>query len=144
LKRTNLLSNAAAGLLKTVVVCVVIAASSAHAAAQTRAGDVGASARPTQTSQSTQPTRAGATADEEFDLNIEQRRISEGDFHAETAVEAEGARGLRLGVGVALRASDIEAQLFGVRGHVRFRGSLAPVLRLLEARRVAPAQAPPP
>jgi hypothetical protein len=73
------------------------------------------------------------------------RRISESDFHAETAVEAGGASGLRLRVGVALRASDIEVLLQGVRGRVRFRGNLTPVLRLLDARRAAPppSQSPP-
>ena len=114
---------------------MLIAAASVHASAQTRAGDAAA---PTQSTQATQ-----AEADEEFDLNIDQRRISEKDFHAETAVETEGARGLRLGVGVALRAVEIEVLLLGVRGHVRFRGSLAPVLRLLEGRRGAPTQTPP-
>lgn len=111
--------------------CVLIAAAPTRACAQT------------QSTPTPQPTQA-ANADEDFELNIEQRRISEKDFHAETAVETDGVRGLRLGVGVALRASDIEVTLLGVRGHVRFRGSLAPVLRLLEARRPAPTQTPPP
>ncbi|HEX8147441.1 MAG TPA: hypothetical protein VF591_09700 [Pyrinomonadaceae bacterium] len=128
----NLLSAAAARLSRLVVVCFVVAAASSVSFAQTQAGDERAAA----------PARS--TADEEFDLNIERRRISEKDFHAETAVETDGARGLRLGVGVALRASNIEVLLLGVRGHVRFRGSLAPVLRLLEARRPAPTQTPPP
>jgi hypothetical protein len=120
---------------------VLVVAASASVSAQTRAGDVNAPAP----AQSTQPPRpAGADADEDFELNIERRRISEREFHAETAVETDGARGLRLGVGVALRASDIEVLLLGVRGHVRFRGSLAPVLRLLEARRGTPIQTPPP
>ena len=138
MKHNDLLSAAAACLLRSVAVCSVLAAASAHAGAQTRAGDVNAAA-PTQPTQS-----AGADADEDFELNIEQRRISEKEFHAETAVETDGARGLRLGVGVALRANDIEVLLLGVRGHVRFRGSLAPVLRLLEVRRAAPTTAQPP
>ena len=88
----------------------------------------------------------GATADEDFDLNIDLRHISESDFHAETAVETDGARGLYLKVGVMLRASDIDVLLRNVRGHVRFRGNLAPVLRLLDARRGAGAATvvPPP
>lgn len=118
--------------------CIILAAASAHAGAQTRAGDVNAAAPP----QSTQP--AGTVADEEFELNIEQRRIVEKEFHAETAVETDGARGVQLGVGVTLRASEIEVLLLGVRGHVRFRGSLAPVLRLLEARRAPRTSAQPP
>lgn len=130
MKRSKLLSAAADGLLKSVVACVIIAAASFDSRAQT----------PAAPAQST----PAATADEEFELNIGSRRISEKDFHAETAVETDGARGLRVGVGVALRANDIEVLLLGVRGHVRFRGSLAPVLRLLDARRSAPATAQPP
>lgn len=80
-----------------------------------------------------------ATADEDFDLNIAERRITETDFHAETAVEIgdEGARGLDLRVGVAVRASGIDVLLRNVRGHVRFRANLDQVLRLLESRRGA-------
>ena len=134
MRSANLLSTA--GLLRYVTACVLfVAAASAYASGQTRTGEANV----------TQPTETTNThADEEFELNIEQRRISEKEFHAETAVEAEGSRGLRLGVGVALRASDIEVLLLGVRGHVRFRGSLAPVLRLLEARRGTPTHTPPP
>jgi len=133
LRSANLLS--AARLLRYVTACVLLAAASADAGAQTRTGEANA-ARPAETT--------SAEADEEFDLNIEQRRISEKEFYAETAVETEGSGGLRLGVGVTLRASEIEVLLLGVRGHVRFRGSLAPVLRLLEARRGTSRQTPPP
>ncbi|HEX8116285.1 MAG TPA: hypothetical protein VF521_03370 [Pyrinomonadaceae bacterium] len=131
MRRARLLSDAAACLLQVVFVCAVLAATSTRAAAQTP---------PARTERTT-----AAEADEDFDLNIDQRRISEKDFHAETAVETDGSHGLRLGVGVALSASNIEVLLRNVRGHVRFRGSLAPVLRLLEARRAPrPATQPPP
>lgn len=136
MKRDDLLTTAAACLLKAIIVAVAVVAAPPGASAQTQTG----AERPASPPQ--QPARADA--DEEFDLNIEQRRISEKDFHAETAVEAGGAGGLQLGVGVVLRASDIEVLLRNVRGHVRFRGSLAPVLRLLEARRPPPAAQPPP
>ena len=136
MKRTKLASTAAAFLLKAIVVCVVLNVASSGAVAQTRSIDE----RP---DSPTRPTQS-ATADEEFDLNIDQRRISEKDFHAETAVETDGERGLQLGVGVALRAIEIEVLMRNVRGHVRFRGNLAPVLRLLEARRTAPPSAQPP
>ena len=126
---------AAARLLKSIFVCAVLSAASAGTSAQTPPAGPRAPAQSTQES--------GTDADEEFDLNIDLRRIGEKDFHAETAVETDGALGLRLGVGVALRASDIEVLLRNVRGHVRFRGSLAPVLRLLEGRRNAPGQTPP-
>lgn len=131
MSHNDLLSTAAVRLLQAVVVCIILAAATTRVGAQTPV------------TPSSQPTPA-ANADEEFELNIEQRRISEKEFHAETAVETNGARGLQLGVGVALRASDIEVLMLGVRGHVRFRGSLTPVLRLLEARRPAPTQTPPP
>ena len=127
---------------RAAVVCLLVAAASAHASAQTRAAET-----PSPSPQ--QPTqRAGATADEDFELNIDQRRINEGEYHAETAVSTEGARGLRLNVGVALSASEIDVLLRNVRGRVRFRASLDPVLRLLDALRVAspqsqPAPAPP-
>jgi hypothetical protein len=115
----------------------MLSAASAGTFAQTPPAESRAPAPP----QATQGS--GTDADEEFDLNIDLRRISEKDFHAETAVETDGALGLQLGVGVALRANEIEVLLRNVRGHVRFRGSLAPVLRLFEGRRAAPTQTPP-
>lgn len=121
--------------------CLLVASASAFAAAQTRAGEPPSPAPPPPAAQ------PGATADEEFELNIDVRRINERDFQAQTAVEAgDAAAGLRLKVGVALGAQDIDVLLQGVRGRVRFRASLAPVLRLLDARRAAPApaQSPPP
>lgn len=113
----------------------------AHASAQTRPAD--APARPADA----QPARAEPSdADEDYELNIDQRRIHEGDFRAETAVSTGGARGLQLNVGVALRASDIDVLLRNVRGRVRFRATLDPVLRLLDSRRAAapPSRPPPP
>ena len=134
----HLPAKAAALLLKSTLVCAVLSAASAGSLAQTPPAESRAPAP-------AQPTQAAGTdADEEFDLNIDQRRISERDFHAETAVETDGTRGLQLGVGVVLRATDIEVLLRNVRGHVRFRASLAPVLRLLDARRATPTPAQPP
>jgi hypothetical protein len=116
----------------------------AHAHAQTRPGD--APAAPPAGARAVRPD--SSNADEEFELNIDVRRINEGDFHAETAVSTDGARGLQLNVGVALQASDIDVLLRNVRGRVRFRASLDTVLRLLDARRAAapttqPSTAPP-
>ena len=134
MKHINLLRAANARLRCAAALCLLVA-SYASASAQTR----GETQAPTPA-----PARsAGPTADEDFELNIDSRRISAGDFHAETAVEAGGERGLRLKIGVALAASDIEALLTGVRGRVRFRASLAPVQRLLDSRRGAtPAASP--
>ena len=80
------------------------------------------------------------TADEDFQLDIGERRIAESDFHAATAVEAGDAapNGLDLRVGAVVRANEIEVLLRNVRVRVRFRASLAPVLRLLDERRARP------
>lgn len=141
MKLTKVRRAAGSTLGRVAAVCFLVASASVVVAAQTRAGESPAPA--------TTPTAAhsGATADEDFELNIDVRRINERDFQAETAVEAGGATaGLRLKVGVALGAQDIDVLLQGVRGRVRFRASLAPLLRLLDARRgaPAPAQSPPP
>lgn len=82
-------------------------------------------------------------ADENFELNITEKRITERDYTASTSVEAgeESARGLRLRVGVELGASEIDVLLRNVRGNVRFRATLERVLDRLNARR-APSVAP--
>jgi hypothetical protein len=80
-------------------------------------------------------------ADENFELNIAERRITERDFAASTSVEAgeESARGLRLRVGVEVGASEIDLLLRNVRGSVRFRATLDRVLERLNARRTGDA-----
>lgn len=130
--------NVNARRLRAAAVCLLLSAGSFSAAAQTQEAGTPAPPRPT--------PQAGTTADEDFELNIDLRRINEADFHAETAVETGGARGLWLRVGVTLRAGDIDVLLRNVRGRVRFRADLAPVLRLLDARPGAsqPAPASPP
>ena len=87
-----------------------------------------------------------SSADENFELNITERRITEQNFFASTAVAAgdEGARGLALRVGVAVGAERIDVTLRNVRGRVRFRGSLDALRRVLDARRPAETAAPPP
>ena len=130
----------------TTAFLFLIFAARAGAYAQTRPAD--APAQDARRTSAQTMSESSSSADEEFDLNIDQRRINEGDFHAETAVSTDGERGLRLNVGVALSASDIDVMLRNVRGHVRFRASLDPVLRLLDARRDAapqsrPARTPP-
>ncbi|HVF45164.1 MAG TPA: hypothetical protein VM936_19215 [Pyrinomonadaceae bacterium] len=122
--------------LSTTAVFIIFL--TAHASAQTRPGD--APARP---ADAQAPRAEPSNADEDYELNIDERRIHEGDFRAETAVSAGGARGLQLNVGVALRASDIDVLLRNVRGRVRFRATLGPVLRLLDARRAAAPQLSP-
>ena len=84
-----------------------------------------------------------ANADETFDLNITERRITEHDFTASTSVEIgeEAARGLLLRVGVAVGAEEINALIKNVTGHVRFRASLNRVLERLRAQS-APGASP--
>ena len=80
-----------------------------------------------------------ANVNEDFELNIAERRITERDFYASTAIETEAgdANGLSLRVGVAVGASEIDVLLRNVRGSVRFRGSLDALRRILDARRTA-------
>lgn len=81
--------------------------------------------------------------DENFELNIAERRITERDFFASTAIETEpdATHGLSLRVGVAVGASEIDLLLRNVQGRVRFRASLEALQRVLDARR--PAATPP-
>ena len=83
------------------------------------------------------------SADENFELSIVERRITERDFAASTTVEIgeETARGLLLRVGVAVGADEINVLLRNVRGNVRFRATLSRVLERLNAR---PALVPAP
>jgi hypothetical protein len=121
-----------------VVLLFAPAAIAQTGAAGPRAGESAPSSRPDA------QTHAGATADESFGLDIPSRRISEEEFHASTAVSAVGGDGaLRLRVGAVVTAARIELLLRNVRGSVRFRADLGPVLRLLGARREADAPAPP-
>lgn len=120
-------------------VFILIFAAQARADAQTRLGD----AAPAQRTNAPAPRPESSNADEDFELNIDQRHIHEGDYHAETSISTDGARGLQLNVGVALRASDIDVLLRNVHGHVRFRASLDPLLRLLDAHRDAAPQSQP-
>jgi hypothetical protein len=83
------------------------------------------------------------SADENFELNITERRITERDFTASTSVEVgeETARGLLLRVGVSLGADEISVLLRNVQGHVRFHGTLERVLERLNTHR-APGAVP--
>lgn len=82
-------------------------------------------------------------ADERFELNIAERRIVERDYHASTAVEIGHAdeRGVNLRVGVAVTAQNITVQLRNVRGEVRFRATLDPILQRIRSHSsVSPAR----
>ena len=143
MKPVNNLQGVNAGLPRVLFACLLLAAGSAAAFAQTPAGRSNPT-EPPAAAQTAGANTSGATADEDFELNIDLRHIRESVFEAETEVETSGARGLRLRIGVALRAGDIDVLLRNVRGHVRFRANLAPVLRLLDARNGAGRTATPP
>lgn len=122
-------------VLRAACACVVLCCAARLAAAQTAADKL-----PPGAPQNT-PTEQAATtrtnADESFELNITERRITRDDYEASTSVEAgDGeARGLALRIGVMVRAGHIDLLLRGVQGNVRFRASLEPVLRRLGTRR---------
>lgn len=127
-------------LSRLLLISFVIVVTAAFAAAQTsESRNPPTPDAPSNVAQTNNRT----SADETFDLNITERRITERDFAASTSVEAgeETARGLSLRVGVAVGADEINVLLRNVRGQVRFRASLERVLERLNMRR-APEAAP--
>jgi hypothetical protein len=121
--------------------CVAVAAQEPQ---QRAAPSVNPPARPVATPAASRAQNAGADVNENFELNIAERRITERDFFASTAIEtpAGATHGLSLRVGVGVGASEIDVLLRNVRGSVRFRGSLDALRRVLDARR-EPSAAPP-
>lgn len=87
---------------------------------------------------STQPPDAApqASADETFDLDIPERRITRSHYAASTAVaiQSAAAQGLSLQVGVAVSAANIDVRMHNVSGHVRFKATLEPVLARIHSR----------
>lgn len=126
----------AAFLLSLLV--AVAAASPTHA--QPATGNTRDTRAPQETRSDSGAPTPRTDADENFELNIVERRITRKDFEASISVETgdETARGLNLRVGVAVGASNIDVLLRNVRGHVHFRGSLEALLQRLNLRRVAP------
>lgn len=123
-------------LFITMVAFFVIVAAAVMALAQAGTDATsGATAPPQQDASSNSEART--SADETFELNIAERRITRRDFEASTSVEAgeESARGLDLRVGVTLGADSIDVLLRNVRGQVRFRATLERVLQLINSRR---------
>ena len=134
-------------LFRLTGVCLILAAALVSAAtAQTEANNADRRTRVPEASGTAAQTRT--TADENFELNIGERRITEGDYEASVsvAVGEESAHGLNLRVGVAVGASQIDVLLRNVRGRVRFRATLEQILRRLDGRRTpgAPDTSAPP
>ncbi len=74
------------------------------------------------------------SADENFRFNITNERITETNFARSTNVELAGENrgGLRLEVGVGVRAEQINVLLRGIFGQVRFRASLEQIKKRIE------------
>ena len=74
------------------------------------------------------------TANENFELNITQDRITEANFARSTKVELTDSNrgGLRVEVGVGVRAEKIDVNLRGIFGSVRFRASLESLRQRIE------------
>ncbi|HLL14631.1 MAG TPA: hypothetical protein VK388_06180 [Pyrinomonadaceae bacterium] len=128
-----------------IAAAFIVAALSVSIAAQQQPGDTpGERARRVAPVASTPATGTQSDVDENFELNIAERRINERDFFASTGIEAgeASARGLSLRVGVAVGASEIDVLLRNVQGRVRFRGSLEALRRVLDARRPAAVARP--
>lgn len=124
-------------LLTTALLLFVIAASAVMTLAQANTNDASGATEQQQTG--TPNSEARTSADETFDLNITEQRITRRDFEASTSVEVgeESARGLDLKVGVAVGAESIDVLLRNVRGQVRFRATLERILERINSRRTA-------
>lgn len=79
------------------------------------------------------------TADENFELNIVQDRITETNFQRSTSVELkdESRGNLRVEAGAGVRAEQISVFLRGITGRVTFRASLEPILKRIERLKTA-------
>lgn len=126
-------------------IACVSAACAACALAQESRREGGGRQRPAAEAARPGAATAQGEVDENFELNIAERRITEQNFFASTAVATavEATRGVNLQVGVAVGAERIDVTLRNVRGRVRFRGSLDALRRVLDARRPAATDAPP-
>lgn len=79
------------------------------------------------------------SADETFELKIDERRFTRANFEASTAVSTNSDAALNLQIGVGLVAGKIDVVLRNVEGHVRFRGTLERILEMMNNRRpIAP------
>ena len=89
-----------------------------------------------QTPISTPPIHSSLVqAEELFVLDVKERRISEKNFAAATAVAIgqDDRTGVSVKAGVSLQAQSIEVLLRNVVGTVRFRGSLQRILDLVNS-----------
>jgi hypothetical protein len=78
-----------------------------------------------------QTVPANTTADEDFELNINDSRTTETNYKRSTSVEINAAN-VSVGVGASIQAQKIDLFLRGVTGRVRFRASLEAIRRRIE------------
>jgi hypothetical protein len=132
--------------MKRRLLCILICLFAFVTTAALVTAQEGTTSSPAPSSPDTQTNdEARTSANEDFELNISERRITRNNYEASTTVEAgeESARGLRLRVGVAIGANTIDVLLRNVRGHVRFRASLERVLSRLKTRAANPVSPSP-
>jgi hypothetical protein len=76
-------------------------------------------------------------------LNITERRYSQENFEASTAIRTNGdGNELKVQVGVAVAAGRIDLLLRNVHGTVRFRGTLQRIFEVIGDRAASPATSP--
>lgn len=80
------------------------------------------------------PQTNQTTADENFQLNIIEKRITETNFERSTEVRLvnDNRGGLVLQVGVGARGEKMDVLLRGIFGNVRFRASLEAIQQRIE------------
>lgn len=81
------------------------------------------------------PTRPAAVVNENFELNIGERRITEQYYERSTSVttgEPEDEKGMSVNVGAIVQAERVEILLRGITGTVRFRASLESLRQRIE------------
>jgi len=116
----NQKSQHSVSILFCIAILIIMFASSSFA--QTK-NDTNASPQSNQT-----------TADENFQLNIIEKRITETNFERSTEVRLvnDNRGGLLLQVGVGVQAQKIDVLLRGIFGNVRFRASLEAIKQRIE------------
>ena len=89
-----------------------------------------------------QKTEDQTTADENFKVNITDKKIVETDYESkvELNVNSENQPNVSVNVGAAVRAEQITVTLKNVFGDVRFRGSLEKILNQINLLRPPPEQ----
>lgn len=85
--------------------------------------------------QTSAPKNQKTNADENFELNIGESRVTETDYERSTRVsigDEQDKSGLSVGVGAIVQAQRIDILLRGINGRVRFRASLDEIQKRIE------------